>query len=301
MNSLPSKYSNVMCKLMRTVTIVLFSLLAFYSHSQIRSMDSVTKVLEEVLRTDQVPRVALDSIAKKYGYDSEEMRTHWKKIHTSDSINLSTVSAIIDKYGWLSAKETSKKANDVLFLVIQHSDLGSQLKYLPYLQSAVKSGKAGAQDYAYLVDRIRTNQGKFQIYGTQFQSGADGKMFVYPIEDEPNVNKRRKKVGLDSLEVYARRADVTYTVPNKDTYKNKIVVYGTLTDKEQKPLADAEVYLGNDQLLAKTDKNGDYIVVINKRQITKGLTFQKDGYRISTFPLNEQKEVYTFVFMLDKK
>lgn len=243
--------------------------MTFHSHGQNRNMDSVTKVLEEVLRTDQAPREALDSIGKKYGYDSEEMTNHWKRIHTSDSINLSIVSAIIDKYGWLSAKETSKKANDVLFLVIQHSDLTSQLKYLPYLHSAVKSGKASERDYAYLTDRIRTNQGKFQIYGTQFQGDAKGKMSLYPIEDEPNVNMRRRKVGLDSLEAYARKMDVQYRVPKKDTYKNKIVVYGALADKEQKPLADAEVYLGDDQLLAKTDKNGSYVAVVDKREKIK--------------------------------
>ncbi len=184
---------------MKPFSILLSILLTFHSYGQNHSLYSVTKILEEVLKSDQAPRLVIDSIRRKYGYDSEEMRNHWRKIHISDSVNLSIVCGIIDKYGWLGAKETSTKANDVLFLVIQHSDLASQLKYLPYLNSAVKRGKASAGDYAYLTDRIRTSQGKFQIYGTQLQGNADGKMFLYPIKDAPNVNKRRKKVGLDSL------------------------------------------------------------------------------------------------------
>jgi len=290
-----------MRKLMRTVTTILFTFLTLQSHAQNRSIDSITKVLEEVYRTDQAPREALDSVGKKFGYGSEEMRNHWKKIHISDSINLSIVSAVIERHGWLSEKETSKKANEVLFLVIQHSDSATQLKYLPTLKAAVKIGKAPARNQAYLEDRIRTNQGKFQIYGTQFQGDANGKMSLYPIEDEPNVNKRRKKVGLDSLEVHAKRMGLAYRVPKKDTYKNKIVVYGWLADENQKPLPDAEVYLGATELLTKANKDGSYTIVINKIDKAKGLTFKKDGYRTTTFTLDEPKDVYTFMYLLSRQ
>lgn len=224
---------------MRTLPIILLSFVISTSYGQsTRVIDSITKMLENVFETDQAPRIALDSIAKKYGYDSKEMRSHWKNIHKTDSINLLIVTSIIDKYGWLSAKETSEKANEVLFLVIQHADLSTQLKYHPILKLAVNKGKASASDYAYMLDRINSSQGKFQIYGTQFQGDASGNMHLYPVKDEPNVNKRRKKVGLDSLEKYAKKIGLIYKVPKHDQYKNKIVVFGSLADTTQKPLAD---------------------------------------------------------------
>ncbi|HJW17622.1 MAG TPA: DUF6624 domain-containing protein, partial [Flavisolibacter sp.] len=283
---------------MRLLIVLLFSTLTFCAQAQ--SMDSVAKVLEEVYHSDQAPRAAIDSIGKRYGYDSEEMRSHWKHIHQSDSINLSIVRSIIDRFGWLSAKETSKKGNEVLFLVIQHADLSTQLHYLPILKSAVSQGKARAKDYAYLQDRINTSQGKFQVYGSQFHGGPSGNMHLYPIMDEPNVNKRRKKVGLAPLETYAKEMGVVYQVPKKDVYKNKIVIFGILADKEQKPLTGAEVYC-NIELLATTDSFGEYVAIIDKKKTASGLTFKKHGYKSFLFPLTEQKDVYTFMFLLDKE
>ncbi len=61
------------------------------------------------------------------------------------------------------------------------------------------------------------------------------------------------------------------------------------------------MYLGDAHLLEKSDKNGDYIVVIDKGEKAKGLTFKKAGYKTSTFPLKEQKDVYTFMYLLDKQ
>lgn len=285
---------------MRISLVLLFSFLTFFVQAQSPVMDSVTKVLEEVYKRDQEPREAIDSIGKKYGYDSEEMRSHWKRIHQSDSINLSIVLSIIDKYGWLGEKETSAKANEVQFLAIQHADLSTQLQYLPLLKSAVSKGKARAKDYAYLQDRINTSQGKFQVYGSQYYGGPSGNMHLYPIIDEPGVNKRRKKVGLAPLETYAKEMGIAFKVPKKDIYKNKVVIFGILADRDQKPLTGAEVYFNN-ELLATTDSFGEYVAIVDKQKTASGLTFKKQGYKSYEFPLTAQKEVYTIIFLLDKK
>mgnify|MGYP001560728744 CR=1 FL=1 len=57
------------------------------------------------------------------------------------------------------------------------------------------SGKDVDQaDVAYLEDRILVNEGKPQLYGTQFLEGAPR-----PIKDPDHVDERRKSVGLESL------------------------------------------------------------------------------------------------------
>jgi hypothetical protein len=94
--------------------------------------------------------------------------------------------------------------------------------------------------------------------------------------------------------------NLAYRVPKKDTNKNKIVVYGMLADEDQKPLADAEVYLGTTELLTKTNKDGSYTITINKVNKAKGLTFKKDGYKTTTFTLDEPKDVYTFMYLLSR-
>ncbi len=43
-----------------------------------------------------------------------------------DSLNLQKISQILDKYGWVGAEKVGEKANQTLFLVIQHADLKTQ-------------------------------------------------------------------------------------------------------------------------------------------------------------------------------
>jgi hypothetical protein len=104
--------------------------------------------------------------------------------------------------------------NTTLFLVIQHADSLTQVTYLPMLSKAVAKGDAEPQQLALLTDRVLTRQGKKQIYGSQLRTNeSTGKYEFFPIEDEPNVNKRRVSIGLGPLEQYAKYFGIDYTSP----------------------------------------------------------------------------------------
>jgi len=297
-----------MYQLMRPLFLLLLFLLSLNSRGQINrtpeqlsrlQFDSITNVLENVYEADQGLRAAIDTIALKFGNNSEEMKHHWRKIRLTDSINLQIVCTIVDTYGWLSEEEISVKAHDAQWLVIQHSDLATQLKYLPLLEAAMKTGKVKAKRYAYLFDRILTAQGKFQIYGSQFQVNPSGKTYVYPIADEPHVNQRRREVGLDPLEIVAKEMGLDYQVPTEDPYKDKIVIMGLVVDAAYKPIESAVISLA-DKMLVKTDKNGEYFIVIDKKQKDTGLQLKKVGYQTAVIALREDKDVFEAIFVMSK-
>ena len=100
-----------------------------------------------------------------------------------------------------------------VFLVIQHSDSLTQVTYLPMMRTAVQQGAARAEDLALLEDRVLTEQGKPQIYGSQVRMDSAGKASFFPILDEINVNRRRASVGLGPLEEYARYFGIRYHPP----------------------------------------------------------------------------------------
>lgn len=108
---------------------------------------------------------------------------------------------ILDEYGWLSEDEVGGEANETLFLGIQHvDDLKIQTKYLPMLREAVTEGRAEGWQLAFLTDRIRMNQGKKQIYGTQkILSTVPGRSYIIPLEYPEKVDELRKEVGLQPL------------------------------------------------------------------------------------------------------
>lgn len=142
------------------------------------------------------------------------MDSLWKKIYYQDSINLIKVKNILDTYGWLGENIISKKGASTLFLVIQHSDSLTQVTYLPMLRKAVKKGNAAIQDLALLEDRILMTQGKEQLYGSQVKINEKTNQYeFYPIYDEKNVNRRRKKMKLNNLEEYAKFFKINYVLP----------------------------------------------------------------------------------------
>jgi len=173
-------------------------------------------LLDTVYNEDQSDRLKIDSLQKKYGWESGQVQSLLKNLQTKDSINLIKVKNIIDAYGWLGPDEVGKQGAQTIFLVIQHADSLTQVTYFPLMQEAVKNGKARPQELALLEDRILTTQGKEQIYGSQVRTTKEGKYEFFPIKDEINVNKRRASVGLQPLEEYAKYFDIKYVLPKSN-------------------------------------------------------------------------------------
>lgn len=123
-------------------------------------------ILDSIHQEDQKYRQQINEIEKKYGWKSDEMTAHWKIINEKDSINLIKIEKILDERGWLGTNIIGVQGNSTLFLVIQHSGIETQLKYLPMMREAVKIGNARASSLALLEDRVALRQGKRQIYGS---------------------------------------------------------------------------------------------------------------------------------------
>lgn len=174
---------------------------------------SLADRLDSILTQDQKYRQMLSSIEDKYGVKSKERADFWKIINTEDSINKFKVISILDKHGWLGQDVVGESGNSALYLVIQHSDLKTQEKYLPMMREAVKNGKALGSNLAYLEDRVALGNGKKQIYGSQLYRNDTTMVFYFaPIVDERNVNKRRASVGLNTIEDRAREFGFEYEI-----------------------------------------------------------------------------------------
>lgn len=179
----------------------------------------VTK-LEKIHQEDQMYRQQIEGIEKEFGWDSDEMKAHWEIINKKDSINLIEVQKILDERGWLAANIIGQKGNQTLFLVIQHSDLSTQEKYLPMMRDAVKKGNANPSQLALLEDRVALRQGKRQIYGSQIGRDKETQeYYVLPLEDPDNVDKRRAQVGLGRLQDYISNWSIIW---DAEAYKKKL-------------------------------------------------------------------------------
>jgi hypothetical protein len=163
----------------------------------------LVKTLDSIHSEDQNYRLQIDGIEKKYGHNSKQMDSIWHIIMEKDISNLIIVTKILDKYGWLGPDVVGGKGASTLFLVIQHSDQITQEKYLPMMREAVKNRKANASSLALLEDRVAIGQNKKQIYGSQLtRDPSTGVLYVLPLEDPDNVDKRRAEVYLPPIAEY---------------------------------------------------------------------------------------------------
>jgi len=110
---------------------------------------------------------------------------------------------LLEEYGWIDIKRVRKKVSDHAWLLVQHADdhVEFQAKALARMEPYLKTGGVKAKNYAYLWDRVAVNTGRKQRYGTQpTWECTDGKLELEPLEDPENVNERRAKMGMNTVE-----------------------------------------------------------------------------------------------------
>jgi hypothetical protein len=170
--------------------------------------------LDTIFKDDQKYRQDIMTLMQKYGDTAKQVLNMAMKMRHNDSIDLIKIEAILDKYGWPSPKLVGEAGCGTVWVVIQHSDLKTQERYLPMMRDAVKKGDAKASDLALLIDRIEVRNDRPQIFGSQLKE-ENGKYVLYPIKDEMNVDKRRDSVGLPKLEEYVKYFGLEYKLPAK--------------------------------------------------------------------------------------
>lgn len=172
----------------------------------------VKETLENLRMQDQTIRLLLPDAENRFGRESNEYKWFRSELMPrNDSIVLKKITDVIEKNGWLGINEVGELANQTLWLVIQHAPLEIQKKYLPLLEKSVNKGESKARYLAFLQDRILMREDKKQIYGTQSLWDKEKKKnVIWPITDYKTVNQRRKEVGLESIEDYAKNSGFIY-------------------------------------------------------------------------------------------
>lgn len=118
-------------------------------------------------------------------------------VYAMDGINNYNLHKLIQEHGYPSKKLVGKRGMYWFFVLIIHQDNDGSLQ-----NKCLENCDFEIKDRAYLIDRIKVNQGKKQVYGTQFQYDSQKQILMpKPIENPKDVDKRRKKCGLDPLKV----------------------------------------------------------------------------------------------------
>jgi hypothetical protein len=185
--------------------------------------------LISIYNEDQAIRKEFMAVYKEFGSGNRKVDSIGRIMNYKDSLNLIKVIQILDTKGWVSKDFVGSQGNLTLFLVIQHSNLKTQQKYLPIMREAVKKGNANSSSLALLEDRVALGEGKKQIYGSQIGRNPNTqKEYILPLEDPGNVDKRREEVGLGLLADYVKKWNIVWNI---EAYKKELVELEKLSKK----------------------------------------------------------------------
>lgn len=230
--------------------------------------------LAAIYKNDQQYRVAAIAAAKKYGAYSKQDKELMKKQDSADVANLAKIEKIITAYGYPGKSMVGAQSN-VAFTVVQHNSLEAQEKYLPLFTKAAEQGELDRALLPLMIDRIRTSKGQPQLYGTQLHERTGGSVQIIAIEDEVNVNVRRKAAGLPPLEDYYKDYGIIYILPTAAVNPNPKDLYYNIAERVEVPI---EAIGGDDgikeRLVYPEQAKANNITGF----VTVGYTVDKDGH-----------------------
>jgi hypothetical protein len=134
------------------------------------------------------------------------------RIEAVDDENLAILLAMVPPEGWFLRSKYGKAAR-IAFHIVQHSDVQTQKRFLPTLETLVPAGEFDGQSYGMMFDRVAISEGRPQRFGTQFRCDG-GKWRPYPMEAADQVDARRKAMGFPEVfAAYKAQFDTSPTCP----------------------------------------------------------------------------------------
>jgi len=169
---------------------------------------------------DQRIRKIMWEVNQEYGDESDTLASLRSQQAELDSVNRTKLDSIVVEHGWPSIHDVGSSGSSTAWVVVQHAPLEYIELYLPTMQQAADNGDMSMEYLSMTLDRIRFHKDEPQIYGTHtWINPESGEREVMPMEDEANVNKRRRELGLMPLERYhARRG---FTIPKAEAEDKK--------------------------------------------------------------------------------
>lgn len=163
----------------------------------------LSKTEYESIASEIEGMVAKDQEMRKRALENEGI-IETEEDEKLDQKNTARMKEVVDQIGWPTISKVGKEAAEGAWLLVQHADYDVEFqKRCLQLMKEAPEDEVSKIDTAYLEDRVRVNEGRPQLYGTQFY-GEGENYGPRPIENPEKVDERRKELGLESLEEYKK-------------------------------------------------------------------------------------------------
>src|SRR4051794_39532461 len=151
---------------MRDILILIEALVALGGggRSSVTAPQGSAAHRDSALRRELLAMVdAYQRVRKGFSLQMEPKKV--AEVRAIDAKHTARMKAIVAQHGWPGRALVGDDGAHAAWLLVQHSEMSFMAQCLPMMERAVSTGEASPTDYAYLLDRVRTNQGKPQVYG----------------------------------------------------------------------------------------------------------------------------------------
>jgi hypothetical protein len=189
---------------MKKTLFLIFLFIIFIScKTKIPYSEEMKIELKEMYKKDQkAQEYDLTKVHRKEYSDSMEI-----EFNKLCERNLKVVKKYFTNNGFPGIRENGKETSLYFWLIAQHADndIGFQKKVLSAMKKELKSNNVNKQNFAYLYDRVKKNQDKPQLYGTQMIWDSQGRHSTYKLKFPKKVNQLRAEMELEPIEEYIKK------------------------------------------------------------------------------------------------
>ena len=128
---------------------------------------------------------------------------------------------IFAAHGFPTVQQVGLQGIGHAWMIVQHANMDRkfQTQVLTSLKPRLTTEPFLRNDYALLIDRVRSEDHEPQIYGTQFTT-KDGRLVMKPTENEPQLDERRASMDLMQIADYRCFLKVMYQLPTHAAASN---------------------------------------------------------------------------------
>ena len=147
----------------------------------------------------------LNTLVKEYKSKKGDYKSKYQR-YQELSVDTDFLNRAYDHHGWPGPDVVGSDCMEALTYVASNAvyDADFQNRYTQLMGESLSAGGCCEYWYAQLRDRYLVLSNKPTIYGSSFGAYLDDdnnfKLLKYDVVDPENLNKRRAKVGLDSIE-----------------------------------------------------------------------------------------------------
>lgn len=170
-----------------------------YLNKNIKTNDSLIEVLNLIDKEFANHNTTLTDSLNANLKNPSKKQLFEKQLRYFDSLAFDRITHIIDVFGYPS-KAIAGESNSIPFYILSFAPVSVKEKYLNQLILAADRDYISWKSLAYFIDKLNVAKGEKQVYGTQGNYDKDFNYTMYPVIDPENLEVRRQKVGLESLE-----------------------------------------------------------------------------------------------------